>query len=207
MDGIPRVSYFGDVVSNFFYRNPKVYFGFTGSTGPTQTNDQHFHIVKADINLLEICGNGIDDNCNGLVDEDCCGSDVEKWKFANQAYPSGPEDNVVTSGAANQSGAVWYNAKANLNNPFDFSFNIYLGANDAGAEVWHSSCTMTRADKLPLGNMPNIWVMQEQIKLRLHWQLSLILTTMVVDMAILQETTRLLSSMAIWQVRLWLPLV
>lgn len=133
MDGTPRVSYFGDIVNNYFYRNPKVYFGFTGGTGGA-INDQNFHVVKADIDLKEICGNGLDDDCDGQVDENCCGSDVEKWLFANNSYPSGPEENIVTSSTTNQSGAVWYNAKANLNNPFDFSFNIYLGNNDAAAD-------------------------------------------------------------------------
>ena len=67
-DGVARVSYTGDIVNQYLNGTPTVFFGFTGSTGGS-SNLQTFAIDSLDIVLVEICGNGVDDDCNGLIDE------------------------------------------------------------------------------------------------------------------------------------------
>ena len=67
-DGSQRVSYTGDIVNQYLNGTPTVFFGFTGSTGGA-TNLQTFDIDSIEIVLVEICGNGVDDDCNGLIDE------------------------------------------------------------------------------------------------------------------------------------------
>lgn len=40
----------------------------------------------------------------------------------------------LTQDVGNQSGSVWNNIKIDLNNSFDFNFDVYLGSNDGGAD-------------------------------------------------------------------------
>ena len=40
----------------------------------------------------------------------------------------------LTSASTNQFGSVWNNNQINLNNPIDFSFDVFLGCNDGGAD-------------------------------------------------------------------------
>ena len=73
-DGIIRATYDGDMVQEFFDGDPNVYIGLAGSTG-LFFNEQRFCVVRLEVTRAEICGNGIDDNCNGLIDceEIVCG--------------------------------------------------------------------------------------------------------------------------------------
>ncbi|MEM6628875.1 MAG: gliding motility-associated C-terminal domain-containing protein [Bacteroidota bacterium] len=73
-DGNIRATYEGDMVQEFFDGDPNVYIGLAGSTG-LFFNEQRFCVVRLEVTRSEICGNGIDDNCNGLIDceEIVCG--------------------------------------------------------------------------------------------------------------------------------------
>ena len=73
-DGIVRATYTGAMVEEFFAGDPYAYIGLTGSTG-LFFNEQRICVVRLELTRAEICGNGIDDDCNGLTDceEVICG--------------------------------------------------------------------------------------------------------------------------------------
>ena len=73
-DGIERARYTGAMVDEFFAGDPYAYIGLTGSTG-LFFNEQRICVVRLELTRAEICGNGIDDDCNGLTDceEVICG--------------------------------------------------------------------------------------------------------------------------------------
>ena len=72
-DGVQRVTYAGDIINDYFNGGSFVYFGFTASTGGL-VNRQQFKVTDLDVELTEICGNGLDDDCDGIIDhadQDC----------------------------------------------------------------------------------------------------------------------------------------
>ncbi len=88
-DGIVRATYTGAMVEEFFAGDPYAYIGLTGSTG-LFFNEQRICVVRLELTRAEICGNGIDDDCNGLTDceEVVCG----KPNLTPQIIPLCPDE-------------------------------------------------------------------------------------------------------------------
>ena len=163
-DGVLRVTYVGDIVNNYFNGDPYVYFGFTGATG-SAVNLQRFRVVDLDIELTEICGNGLDDDCNGLIDHadpECpsvpfvCGAEA----FLFQTMPTEvwtvdlATGGSVLQGAFNEIGtnAIGYNLIDN--------YIWGISRNGAGTEFY---VTAVGADLVPINytvpgidSLPNV---------------------------------------------------
>jgi hypothetical protein len=63
-----------------------------GDPAPPQGNDCDDHNPNVSSKAPEICGNGIDDNCNGLIDDGCVPCDLDGDGFQRNDPPNGCPD-------------------------------------------------------------------------------------------------------------------
>ncbi len=57
-----------------------------------------------------------------------------QFSYVGSATSLGPNSYLVTPNTSSQIGAMWNSSKVNLNTSFDLIFDIFLGANDLGAD-------------------------------------------------------------------------
>lgn len=64
----------------------------------------------------------------------CLSSNAQQWNYYGNTVPLSCQCLELTQAQNGQAGSFWNLNTINLNQPFDFSFSIYLGNDDAGAD-------------------------------------------------------------------------
>jgi hypothetical protein len=84
-DGLVSVFYYQDFDLDG-YRNPFVYIlscsqpdGYLPGSAAVDCNDANAGVYPG---TIEVCGNGIDDNCNSIIDENCSSGPINDMKYA-----------------------------------------------------------------------------------------------------------------------------
>ena len=63
-----------------------------------------------------------------------CNSLIAQYSYNVNAIQTGCNKHQLTTNANTQLGSVWYQTRIDLNNSFDYTFDVYLGTNDGGAD-------------------------------------------------------------------------